>query len=229
MVNPIWTFGVLLIPGYQFLDMAGPVDYLQLHSRQFMSGVPGVTPEILSNAPIINWHFIAQDLNPVNASSGPPLPPTDTFETAPKLDYLLVPGPDPYIVLPAPTTKYIQTVVSDASFKGLLTVCTGSMAIAQTGVLDGHKVCSNKVMLRDAASKGLINHNVTWIGDKRWHQDGKIWSAAGVTAGIDLAAGFIATKVSKNATALAQDVFEYHPNPASPDRFARILKGVDLN
>ncbi|KAF9553411.1 class I glutamine amidotransferase-like protein [Agrocybe pediades] len=229
MSNPVWTFGVLLLPGYQLLDMAGPVDYLQIHSREFTPMIPDATSDILNTAPIIKWHFIAENLNPVSASSGPPLTPTDTFETAPKLDYLIVPGPDPYQVLPEATIKFVQKVFNEPSFQGLLTVCSGSMVIAQTGVLDGYKVCSNKVCLRDAAKKGLINHNVTWLADKRWYQDGKVWSASGVTAGIDLAAGFLATKLSEKAQKLAQDAAEYYPNPSFPDRFARILEGVKLN
>ncbi|KAF9542759.1 ThiJ/PfpI [Agrocybe pediades] len=229
MVNPVWSFGVLLLPGFQLLDMAGTIDYFQLHSFEYMNGTGLATPDIINNAPIINWHFIAQDMNPVNTSVGPPVPPTVTFETAPKLDYLLVPGSDPFVVLPSATTKFVQKTFHDPSLKGLLTVCTGSMVLAQTGILDNHKVCSNKMVLKYASEHGLINHNVTWIGDKRWNKDGKVWSAAGVTAGLDLAAGFLENWIAEDGRKLAQDLFEYHPNPRSPDRFASILAGIDVN
>ncbi|PPQ73885.1 hypothetical protein CVT24_011944 [Panaeolus cyanescens] len=238
MVNPTWTFGVLLLPAFQLLDMAGTVDYLQVHTRDFLSILPplniSVNPAVLDSAPIINWHYISNDFNPVNATSGPPMIPTTTFDQAPALDYLMVPGPDPHAVLPEATIKFIQKVVKDPKFKGLLTVCTGSMAIAQSGVLDGHRVASNKVALKAAALSGTINHNVTWVGDRRWVVDGKIWSSGGVTSGIDLAAAFLEKmlgngKIGKETRALAQNMTEYKPNPDKPDPFRNILKGIELN
>jgi len=218
--------------------MAGPVDYLQVHSYDYVKPIPDINPDvnpaIVDHAPIINWHYISHDLNPVNASSGPALIPTTTFEKAPKLDYLLVPGPDPFMVLPDATIKFVQKVWKDPSLKGLLTVCSGSMVLAQTGVLNGHRVASNKVALKVAAANGLINHNVTWVGDRRWIVDGKVWSAAGVTSGIDLAAAFLERmlgdgKVGRDARTLAQNLTEYKPNPDRPDPFVGILKGVKLN
>ncbi|KAF9050421.1 ThiJ/PfpI [Panaeolus papilionaceus] len=237
MVNPIWTIGVLLIPGFQLLDMAGTVDYMQTHSYDFLKPLQSglhISDDVLAAAPIINWHYIAHDRAPLNATSGPPLMPTMTVDEAPKLDYLIVPGPDPSLVLPNNTITFVQNTFKDPQFKGLLTVCTGSMVLAQTGVLDGHHVASNKVALKEAAENGKINHNVTWVGDRRWVIDGKVWSSGGVTSGLDLAAAFLEKQLGngqsgKGLRTLAQNIMEYRPNPDKPDPFRGILDGVKLN
>ena len=74
-----------------------------------------------------------------------------------------------------------------------------------------------------------MNRKVKWVGDRRFIVDGKIWSAAGVTAGIDLAAEFVRVKGDAEIARLVQDLCEYSPNPAQPDPFARMLEGVKLD
>jgi len=112
-------------------------------------------------------------------------------------------------------------------------VCTGSLALAQSGVLDGHKVCSNKFVLRELAKAGVLKQepfkNVTWIGDRRWIVDGKIWSAAGVTSGLDLIAEFARVHFDPEIVEMTKEVSEEKPKPATPDDFAYMLEGVDLN
>lgn len=94
--------------------------------------------------------------------------------------------------------------------------------------MDGLNVCSNKFALKLAAEKGLLNKKVKWVGDRRWIVDGKVWSAAGVTSGIDLAAEFSRVHFDPQIVAINLDVMEYEPKPAQPDPFSRILDGVDL-
>jgi len=104
-------------------------------------------------------------------------------------------------------------------------VCIGSMAVAQSGILDGLHVCSNKGALKAAVEEGVLNKRMKWVGDRRWIVDGKVWSSAGVTAGIDLAAEFSKVHFDPRIVAINQDVVEYEPNP---NPFARILHRVKL-
>ncbi len=88
-------------------------------------------------------------------------------------------------------------------------------------------------MLRALAKQGLLKEepfkNVTWIGDRRWIVDGKIWSAAGVTSGIDLIAEFARVYMDPEIVELAKEISEEKPKPDVPDDFAYILQGVVLN
>lgn len=188
---------------------------------------------ILDISPIIEWYYISSDLTPIKATSGPLQTPSCTYADCPELDYLFVPGPDPSAPLPPGCAEFLRERVP--KLKALLTVCTGSMAIAQAGVLDGLHVCSNKFALKMFAEAGMLNKKVKWVGDRRWivdSRDGeacKVWSAAGITAGIDLSAEFARVHFDPKVVELAKLVAEYEPNPAQPDPFAKILEGINLN
>ncbi|KAJ3533749.1 hypothetical protein NMY22_g7204 [Coprinellus aureogranulatus] len=226
-------FGVLLPPKYQLLDAVGAVDYLNNHSYENLSWLASFAPipeALLKKAPVINWHWISAtgDLEPVPASSGPPFVPTATFKTAPQLDYLLVPGPDPSIKMSTEATEWLRGQFP--GLKALLTVCTGSMYLAQTGLLDGLQAATNKFTLKLVVEMGNFEKfsKVKWVPDARWVVDGKVWSAAGVTAGLDLAAEFARVHFDKELVEMSRIGCEYQPLPAKPDAFAFILKDVQL-
>lgn len=221
-------FGVLLLPGYQWLDSAGAVDYLNNHSQAYMKFC-GLSDDIIAKGPILKWYYISSDFNPIQPTSGPPQHPTHTYADCPHIDYLIVPGPDPALLLPEGCAAFLQNLMAKDTFKALLTVCTGSLPVAQSGILDGLRVCSNKFALKAMASAGMLNKKVHWVGDRRWNVDGKVWSAAGITSGIDLAAEFARVHFDPLVVEIAKDVSEYEPKPSHPDPFARILDGVSLS
>ena len=79
-------------------------------------------------------------MNPYNSTTYPKLPPTHTFETAPKeFDVLIIPGGagmrSPYL---NSTLKYIKEATSNV--KHVITICTGSGLAARAGILNGKKV-----------------------------------------------------------------------------------------
>ncbi|KAG2008229.1 hypothetical protein CC2G_013683 [Coprinopsis cinerea AmutBmut pab1-1] len=222
-----WSIGVLLFPDHQLLDAAGPVDHINCHSRAYLEALH-LPPSLLDKAPIITWHYISlsDNLDPVATSAGPLQIPSTTLADCPPLDYLLVPGADPRIPLSEATSTFLKARFTEV--KGLLTVCTGSLVVAQTGLLDGLNVASNKVVLLMLASQKSLNKNVKWVGDRRFVRDGKVWSAGGVTAGLDLAAEFLRQHLDPELVATVEGIVEYKPNPAQPDPFAHILEGVQL-
>ncbi|KIK04980.1 hypothetical protein K443DRAFT_4169 [Laccaria amethystina LaAM-08-1] len=99
--------------------------------------------------------------------------------------------------------------------------------LAQTGVLDGYHVASNRMALKFAVDAGKLNKAVHWVGDARWDQDGRVWSAAGVTAEIDLAAEFERTFFDLEAAEFAKVISEV-VHSDRPDPYAWVLEGVDL-
>ncbi|KAJ3512450.1 hypothetical protein NLJ89_g3513 [Agrocybe chaxingu] len=223
------SFGLLLPGQFQWLDAAGPVDLINSHSRPVVQGLTslGLPQELVEKAPVITWHYISSDRSPIQASSGPPLLPTATYADCPPLDYLVVPGPDPTAPLPPGCAEFLKERFE--GLKGLLTVCTGSTAVATTGLLDGYKVCTNKFALKALHAAGLLNKKVTWVGDRRWIVDRKVWSAAGVTAGLDLGAEFVRVNFDPKLVEFLKGVVEYKANPDQPDDFAYILEGIDYN
>ncbi|MFR7418427.1 DJ-1/PfpI family protein [uncultured Megasphaera sp.] len=82
--------------------------------------------------------------------------------------------------------KALGRAVDEAEY--VLCVCTGSALVAKTGALDGLRATSNK---RAFAWVESCRPEVTWEKPPRWVRDGKFYTSAGVSAGIDMALGFI--------------------------------------
>lgn len=73
----------------------------------------------------------------------------------------------------------------------VLTVCTGSALLAKTGLLDGKAATSNK---RAFAWVTNQSDKVNWDKKARWKIDGKFYTSSGVSAGMDMALGFLADR-----------------------------------
>ena len=71
----------------------------------------------------------------------------------------------------------------------VIAVCTGSVLLAKTGLLDGIEATSNKLSWQWVTSEAP---SVRWVRAARWCVSGKIYTSSGVSAGIDAALGFIA-------------------------------------
>lgn len=70
----------------------------------------------------------------------------------------------------------------------VLTVCTGSALLAKTGLLNNRVATSNKRAFDWVITNG---EKVQWIKKARWTVDGKYYTSAGVSAGMDMTLGFL--------------------------------------
>jgi len=128
---------------------------------------------------------------------------------------------DPSGILLIPGGMGTRTLVNDGNFIGqlrilsekalyVLTVCTGSALLARTNLLNGIKATSNKMAFDWACSNGV---EVNWAKKARWVKDGKFYTSSGVSAGIDMALGFVGDMHGiKTAQAIANGI-EYIWNP----------------
>ncbi|MGO2141207.1 MAG: DJ-1/PfpI family protein [Leucobacter sp.] len=155
---------IVLHPDFDTLDVLGP--------HYFLSSMMGA-----------NIHFATTgELDkPVRSASGIPLQPTTTLADAPEAaTVLLVPGGDTSVLLKDQTA--ISRIRELAACADLVTsVCTGAIALGAAGLLDG----------RRATSHWSVRHLLPEYGatavDERVVADGNVLTAAGVTAGMDLA------------------------------------------
>jgi putative intracellular protease/amidase len=109
--------------------------------------------------------------------------PTHTYATAPRdLDILVIGGPDPAAVADE-SLVFLREASKET--KVIMTVCTGGMWLAKSGVLDGKKATTNRGTLANAAK---LWPEVKWA-DQRWvvedgHFEGaQIWTAGGAGCG----------------------------------------------
>lgn len=111
---------------------------------------------------------------------------THTYETAPALDVLLVPGGSGTRVLgkvnggDTSAETFINSRLDQLDY--LLSVCTGSIILARSGVLDGKGATTNKRAWREVTEE-VGTDKVKWVATARWVVDGKIWTSSGVAAG----------------------------------------------
>lgn len=137
--------------------------------------------------------------------------PKYSFETAPKPDVLLVPGGDVRAQVDSPTViKWVQDTTQNAEI--VLSVCNGAFILAKAGLLDGMEATttSNLIpMLRRDAPKVKV------VDDRRFVDNGKIITAAGLSSGIDGALHVIERLFGKGTAQMAALGMEYNWDPDS--------------
>jgi transcriptional regulator GlxA family with amidase domain len=100
----------------------------------------------------------------------------------------------------------LRSLAGDAGF--ILTVCTGSIILSRTGLLDGRHATSNKrVFAWTKTAPG-----VHWVKKARWVKDGTIYTSSGVSAGMDMALGFVSDLLGHSAAQQVSREIEYEWN-----------------
>ena len=208
--TPPFRFGVALFPDFQALDAFGPLDCIN----------------VLSWSENVSLSLLASSLDPVTTKP-PTLPgaigqnvvPTHTFDTAPPLDVLLIPGE----LGTMGCSPVLQDIISFVQrvypqLKYLITVCTGSGLASQAGPLDGKRATSNKKVLKEIMS---LRSHVNWVSHARWVNDGNIWTSSGVSAGIDATLAWVEEVYGKEkAESIANEIEYFRHEDAGHDPFA---------
>ena len=109
------------------------------------------------------------------------------------------------------------------SLKYVITVCTGARLAARAGILDGKRATTNKSAWVDTKA---LAPDVKWVAHARWVVDGKCWTSAGVSAGIDVTLAWIEEVYGKEKATNVGNVMEYERHEDSRwDPFA-VLHGL---
>jgi transcriptional regulator GlxA family with amidase domain len=194
-------YGVIVYPGFQALDVFGPLDALNSLSLAYpmQLSVIAETLSATSTKPPV-------PLNNPGADFAQSIVPTHTFETAPPLDVLIVPGGVGNRIGSnvEAAINYIRRVYPTLRY--LITVCTGSRLVAEAGVLDGRRATTNK---RAWARTIEYRPQVEWVTHARWVVDGYIWTSSGVSAGIDVIFAFMAEEYGEEVAGMIANFLEY--------------------
>jgi transcriptional regulator GlxA family with amidase domain len=173
--------------------------------------------EVLRNVPGWDVRTVAKEKGPVRSEDGSLALVADHALgelTAP--DMVLVPGGagSRELIDDEELLDWLREV--DRSTKWTTSVCTGSLLLGAAGLLEGKRATSNWLLL-DA----LRRFGADPVGG-RFVEDGKIITAAGVTAGIDMALHLVAREVGPEVAQAIQLGIEYDPDPpfdsGSPDK-----------
>jgi putative intracellular protease/amidase len=130
------------------------------------------------------------------------------FGDVPTPDVLMVPGGFITRKLAAQRHPIVEWIAAaHATTTYTTSVCTGSLLLGAAGLLDGLDATSHWSAYEELASYGA---NPT---EQRIVQRGKIWTAAGVSAGIDLALTLVADMAGDDMARCLQLAIEYDPQP----------------
>lgn len=204
---PSRILGGLVFPGFQALDLWGPLE-------MFGDCAPAIRPAL-----------VARQVEPIASAQGPRVVPEFTLERSPRLDLLLIPGGNVETCRSdRELLDWIRWAASDAEV--VMSVCTGADLLARTGLLDGRRATTNKFLFRSIADR---HPDVNWIRHARWVDDGKYVTSSGVSAGIDMALGVIARLAGERVADGLAAYTEYDRHSDSRwDPFAR-LHGLEAD
>jgi putative intracellular protease/amidase len=174
--NRTLSLGIIAFPGFEPLDIFGPLEVFYQASHVYNMTLSVIAP---TTGPISAAIDRPRFTRPI---IDPKIDATHTFETAPDLNILLVPGGVGLEVLDETNNTVIEDFIAARydSLDYLLSVCIGAVNLAKAGVLEGKRATTSKASWAGPTGFGK---NIEWVPNARWVEDGKIWTSSGVAAG----------------------------------------------
>ena len=194
------TVGGVLFEGFEILDFFGPLEMFPFNKTKIVT--------------------LGEKEGPIQSAHGPTCHVDQAFGEIDRVDVLLIPGG--YGTRKEVNNEKLIGNIRDYSVKAsyVATVCTGSALLAKTGLLDGIKATSNKMAFEWVTSQGP---QVNWVPKARWVEDGKFFTASGVSAGMDMALGLIEKIFDKETSLQIARAAEYEwHSDKSWDPFAKL-------
>jgi transcriptional regulator GlxA family with amidase domain len=189
--------GIFLFDDAEELDWAGPWEVL----RAWQLGYPDDDIDVFT---------VAETQEVVTCAKGLRVIPDHTWDTAPDMDVLVYPGG--VGTRPQLGDETIRTWVRALAEGGTLmtSVCTGSLVFADNGLLDDGPATTHWGSLDRLAALGT---NIDVRPDDRFVDRGAVITAAGVSAGIDMALHLVARLHSPERARDVRRYIQYDPDP----------------
>jgi transcriptional regulator GlxA family with amidase domain len=179
---------IFLFDDYTALDIVGPY-------------------EVLNKLPNSKIYLVGLEKEEYRDKYGLKISADYSIDEISQADILLIPGGFGIDNLLKNKNLLDWVQMIDRTTKWTVSVCSGSLLLAQAGLLNG-KNCTTHWRRKEQ----LRNYDVT-IKDERYVQDGKIITSAGVSAGIDMALYLVSKIAGDQAAKMIQLAIEYDPKP----------------
>ena len=191
------TIGIYLFDGAEELDWAGPWEVLAAWSQ----GWPDDHVEVST---------VARTEGTITCTKELRVLADQTWDTAPAMDVLVYPGG-------RGTRDHLGDEATHAWLNGLAStgtlmtsVCTGALVFADAGLLNGRPATTHWGSL-DWLPK--LAENIDVRPDDRFVDSGEVITAAGVSAGIDMALHLVARLHSADRAKEVRRYIQYDPQP----------------
>src|ERR1700736_7051382 len=202
------TIAIVALPGVQLLDVSGPLDVFAEANAQ-----AGNSPYSLS--------VVAAEPGPIRSSSGVRLMPDRVIgiDADLKLDTLLIAGCPNTVDVPADgkVVDWLRRKAPAARRFG--SVCSGAFYLAAAGLLDGRRVTTHWAVAEQLA----LRYPSVRVDEDAIHvSDGALRTAAGVTAGLDLALALVEEDLGRDiAMRVANQLVMFFKRPGGQLQFSR--------
>lgn len=197
------TLAAVVFPGFQTLDLFGPLEILGDH-----------------DVGAVDIKIVAETADPVASYHGVRTVVDRTLDEGANYDLILIPGGDSAPLDPPSDALNAWICEAAAQAEYVMAVCTGTVLLGTTGLLDGRRATTNK---KDFTA--TIHHapKVDWVPKARWVEDGKFFTSSGVSAGIDMSLAVMAKMFGQEAAEFIAVGTEYdwHRDP-DWDPFAKM-------
>jgi transcriptional regulator GlxA family with amidase domain len=182
---------IVLYPGMTALDALGPYEILKL----------------LPNSEV---RFVAHEPGPIVTDREVlVIGATHAFEETLHPFLVLVPGSEANTTTAMADRRLLAWLTKAHETSTMTTsVCSGALILASVGLLEGQRATTHWW-----AQASLRRFGATTVPDCRVVRSGKIWTAAGVSAGLDLAFELFGEIAGQEAAEIAQLMIEYDPRP----------------
>jgi putative intracellular protease/amidase/YHS domain-containing protein len=164
-LKPRKNVAILVYEGVELLDFAGP----------------GEVFSTAGSGRAYNVYLVAATTEPITSQGFASIKPRYTIADCPKPDILIIPGG--FTQIPAEDPAVVGWIRASAKeAEVVLSVCTGSFLLAKAGLLDGLDATTHHdriAMLKKLTPKANV------VEGRRFVDNGKIVTSAGVSAGID--------------------------------------------
>lgn len=188
------SVGIVLFDDVEVLDFAGPFEVFSITSKEFMG------------EKVFDVSTIGETGKIISARNGLEVQPKYSFENAPHMDIIVVPGGmgtrrevnNPHMI------AWIKERATTAQITS--SVCTGSFLLAKAGLLDGKKATSHGGRL-DALEQEFPE--VTVVRGVKFVDEGHIVTAGGISAGINMAFAVVKRLAGLEAAKRTAKIMEY--------------------
>jgi transcriptional regulator GlxA family with amidase domain len=208
------SVAILALPGVQLLDVSGPLDVFAEANAQAGS--------LRKSAAAYRLQVIASRPGPIRSSSGIRLLADATISESSrseKFDTLLVAG-CPNVAEISPDARVLEWLRQIAPhLRRYGSVCSGAFVLAAAGLLDGRRVTTHWAVAERLAR---AFPQVSVDPDAIHVRDGRVRTAAGVTAGLDLALALVEEDLGREiALRVAAQLVMFFKRPGGQLQFSR--------
>jgi transcriptional regulator GlxA family with amidase domain len=195
---------ILIFEGVQIIDFTGPYETFG-HAYWATQPVP------------FNIYTVAETPQAVTTAMGMGVNPKYTIDNSPSPDILVVPGGHVQSATGSPKVmKWLQDSAKNSEI--VMSVCNGAFILAKAGLLDGLQVTTTATLIEQLKVVAL---KATVVSDKRFVDNGKIITTAGLSASIDGSLHVIERLYGRGTAEMAALEMEYNWDPES--KYARAV------